>query len=126
MVLPILLYGCKIWGYENIDIIKSIYITFLKYILPVKKGTPLFVLYGELGRNPLKLIIQEQEHILKKPNITRSTKMPVMEHTDSEEMAACYKQTMKDSNKINTQISKILQGLKSNQREPPINNQPNE
>ena len=28
MVLPILLYGCEIWGYENIDIIESIYVYF--------------------------------------------------------------------------------------------------
>ena len=49
-----------------------------------------------------------------------------MEHTDSEEMAACYRHTGTDTNNIKTQISKILQGLKSNQTEPPINNQPNE
>jgi hypothetical protein len=60
MVLPILLYGCEIWGYENTDIIESIHIKFLRHILPVKRGTPLFMLYGELGRKPLKYIIQQR------------------------------------------------------------------
>ena len=60
MVIPILLYGCEIWGYENIDIIDSIHISFLRHILPVKKGTQLFMLYGELGRKPLGLIFQQR------------------------------------------------------------------
>ena len=52
---------------------------------------------------------------------------PVIESTDSEEeMTECYRQTAKDSNNIKTKISKILQGSKSNQPEPPINNQQDE
>ena len=49
MPLPILLYGCKIWGYENIDIIESIHIDFMRHILPAKKSTPFyFMIDGEL------------------------------------------------------------------------------
>ena len=43
MVPQILLNGCEIWGYENIDIIENIKISFLRHILPEKKGTPLFM-----------------------------------------------------------------------------------
>ena len=60
MVLTILLYGCEIWGYENLDIIENIHINFLRRLLPVKKSTPLFMLYGELGRTPRKLIIDQR------------------------------------------------------------------
>ena len=50
-----------------------------------------------------------------------------IESTDSdEEMTECYRQTGKDTNNIKTQISKILQGSKFKQPEPPINNQPND
>lgn len=28
VVVPILLYGCEIWGYENIDIIEKIHLKF--------------------------------------------------------------------------------------------------
>ena len=46
MVVPILLYGCEIWGYENIDIIENIHINFMRRILPAKRSTPTFMLYG--------------------------------------------------------------------------------
>jgi hypothetical protein len=60
MVTPILLYGCEIWGYENTDIIENIHVTFMRRILPLKKSTPLYMLYGELGRKPLKFLIQQK------------------------------------------------------------------
>jgi hypothetical protein len=60
MILPILLYGCEIWGYENNDIYNSVQINFIRHILPVKKGTPFFMLYGELGRMPVELIIHRR------------------------------------------------------------------
>ena len=59
MVFPILLYGCEIWGYENTDIIESIHIDFMRHILPAKTSTPFFMIYGELGRMPIKLIINQ-------------------------------------------------------------------
>ena len=57
IVLPIMLYGCEIWGHEKIDICNSIQIHFLRHILPVKKSTPFFMLFGELGRLPVEIII---------------------------------------------------------------------
>ena len=48
-VLPVMLYGCEIWGYENIKLFESFYLRYLKYILKVKKSTPNCTLYGELG-----------------------------------------------------------------------------
>ena len=38
IVLPILLYGCEIWGYENIDIIENVHINVMRRILPFKKN----------------------------------------------------------------------------------------
>ena len=60
MIVPILLYGCEICGYENTDIIENIHINFMRRILPEKMSTPTFMLYGELGRMPLKLIINQR------------------------------------------------------------------
>ena len=51
MVLPILLYCCEIWGYE------SIHIDFMRHIIPAKKSTSLFMIYGELVRMPLVFFI---------------------------------------------------------------------
>ena len=60
MVLPILLYGFEIWGYETLDIIENIHINFLRRLLPIRKSTPIFMLYGELGRTLLKRIIDQR------------------------------------------------------------------
>ena len=49
LVPPVMLYGCEIWGYENIKLFESFYLRYLKYILKVKKSTLNCMLYGELG-----------------------------------------------------------------------------
>ena len=53
LVRPILTYGCEIWGYACIEIIESLQLEFLKYILHVKKSTPNCFVYGESGQYPL-------------------------------------------------------------------------
>ena len=57
MVLPLLLYGCEILGYEKVYIFNSVQINFLRHIIPVKKATPIFMLYGELRRMHIELTI---------------------------------------------------------------------
>ena len=56
-VLPVLLYGCEVWGCANIDAIEVFYRKFLKIILKVGKATPNCIVYGETGRLPLQLNI---------------------------------------------------------------------
>ena len=36
VVLPVLLYGCEVWVYENIDIIERVHLRYLKHILNLK------------------------------------------------------------------------------------------
>lgn len=57
VVVPVLLYACEIWGYENIDIIEKIHLKFLKYILCMKSSTPSYMVYGESGRYPLYVTV---------------------------------------------------------------------
>ena len=49
IVVPIITYGCEIWGSESIDIIKKLQLSFLKYILNVNKFTCSNMVYGEVG-----------------------------------------------------------------------------
>ena len=56
--LPILLYGSKIRGFENIDIIERVHLRFCKLILHLKQSTPNFMVYGELGRYPISVIMK--------------------------------------------------------------------
>ena len=37
MIVPILLYGCEIWGFEDVGLIEVFYRKFLKYVLKVNK-----------------------------------------------------------------------------------------
>ena len=40
MVVPILLYGSEIYGYEKSDIIESLFLQLYKIIMSFKKSTP--------------------------------------------------------------------------------------
>ena len=50
LVLPVLLYGCEVWGYECIDQIEVFHRKFLRKVLNVNKCTPDCMVYGETGR----------------------------------------------------------------------------
>ena len=57
-VLPVLLYGCEIWGYENTDMLEGLHLKFCKYVLGVNRSTTNNMVYGELGRYPVKIYIE--------------------------------------------------------------------
>ena len=54
IVLPILLYGCEIWGLDNITHVEIFYRKFLKRMLKLSKSTPNCMVYGETGRYELE------------------------------------------------------------------------
>ena len=57
MVKPVLLYGCEIWGFGNVEIIDRVFLKFLKMILGIKQSTPNFMVYGETGTYPISIDI---------------------------------------------------------------------
>ena len=48
-IKPILLYSCELCGIGNLDIIERVQLKCLKQILHLKKSTPSFMVYRELG-----------------------------------------------------------------------------
>jgi hypothetical protein len=52
-IVPILTYGCEIWGFEKHNAIEKVHLRFLKYVLGLKKSTPNVMVYGETGRVPI-------------------------------------------------------------------------
>ena len=58
LIMPILLYGCEIWGFENITMIEKIHLKYLKYIIGLKQSTPTCMVLGETGRYPLSISIR--------------------------------------------------------------------
>ena len=59
-VLPIMLYGCEIWGNSNIDTLKVLYLKYLKLVLGVWGRTCNNMVFGELGRYPLDTYIKKR------------------------------------------------------------------
>ena len=57
-IMPIMLYGSEIWGFENPDCLELNHLKFCKSILRLKNSTPNFMIYGELGRFPLSISIK--------------------------------------------------------------------
>ena len=53
-ILPILLYGCEIWGYKNLKRLEKLHLLFCKLVLKLKNSTPNIMVYGETGRFDLK------------------------------------------------------------------------
>ena len=45
VILPIALYGCEIWGFENSQIIKYLHNDFLRQIINLRKNTPIYICY---------------------------------------------------------------------------------
>lgn len=60
MISPILLYGCELWGFEDITILERLHLKFCKLLLRVSKFTPSCMIYYELGRFPVKHCVQER------------------------------------------------------------------
>ena len=58
MILPILSYGCEIWGFEDLNRIEIFFKKILKYMLRINRQTTDCMVYGETGRLPLDITIK--------------------------------------------------------------------
>ena len=59
-ILPILLYGSEVWGFEEIQIIEKLHCEFLRTITKLRKSTPLYMVYAELGRFPIEINVKSR------------------------------------------------------------------
>ena len=59
-VLPVLLYGCEVWGHKNIQAIEIFYRKFLKMILKLNTSTSSTKVYGEMGKLPLETFVKKR------------------------------------------------------------------
>ena len=58
LVVPVLLYSCEIWGFEEKAMIELFHIKFCKQIMKLNKNTAKFMASDELGRVRLKTVIE--------------------------------------------------------------------
>ena len=54
MVLPCMLYGSEIWGFNNLLDLERLQLRYIKYTLKLKKNTPTAMVYGETGILPIE------------------------------------------------------------------------
>ena len=57
-VVPIMTYGSEVLGCENLDMFEKIDTEVLRKITRCRKSTPLKMIYAELGRYPLDIVIK--------------------------------------------------------------------
>ena len=57
-IVPILLNGCEVWGYQNTQIIENVQNDLLRKMLNLRKSTPIYILLAEFGRRPLQINIK--------------------------------------------------------------------
>ena len=60
IVKPILLYGCEVWGTGNYECLERVHLKFCKLLLNLKRSTPSYMVYGELGAYPLYVDVQSR------------------------------------------------------------------
>ena len=59
-VIPVLLYGCEVWGFSDLTEIERVQTFFCKYILKLGSQTANCIARGELGRQRLQCIIYQR------------------------------------------------------------------
>ena len=60
LVVPIISYGCEVWGYAMIKEIEILHLKFIKLLLKVKPSTCNAMVYGETGVYPIKIFIYKR------------------------------------------------------------------
>ena len=58
--MPRLTYGSEIFGFENLDMLEKIHIDFLKKITKCRRSTPSYIIYTELGRFPIEIMVKSR------------------------------------------------------------------
>ena len=58
IVLPCILYGSEIWGFNNIIELERIQLKYIKYLLKIKQSTPSVMIYGETGVLPVEYYVK--------------------------------------------------------------------
>ena len=60
VIKPILLYGCEIWGMENLETVEIFHRNFLRRILKLGRHVPKPMVYCEFGKSELKYTIWQR------------------------------------------------------------------
>jgi hypothetical protein len=59
-VKPILLNDCEVWGTGNCECLERVHLKFCKLLFNLKRSTPSYMIFGELGAYPLYVDAQSR------------------------------------------------------------------
>ena len=57
-VIPVLLYGCELWGFQTLYLIEKLQLKFYKFLFKLRPSTPSQMIYGETGKFPVSIVIK--------------------------------------------------------------------
>ena len=60
LVVPIMIYGSEVWGFENLKQIKAVHTQYCKHLLKLRKNTMNCMTLGELGRLDMSCTVKER------------------------------------------------------------------
>ena len=60
LIVPIIIYGSEVWGFENLKQIEAVHTQYCKYILKLRKNTMNCMTLGELGRLDMSCTVKER------------------------------------------------------------------
>ena len=56
MVIPVILYGCEIWGFQDIKMLEILYRKLFYKVLKLRPSTSNCMVYGEVGKLLLHIL----------------------------------------------------------------------
>ena len=60
LVVPIILHGCEVWGWQTHALVECLQLRCLKLVLHLRKSTPNCMVYGETGLFELYLLVSKR------------------------------------------------------------------
>ena len=60
LILPIITYGCEMWGFGNNDLVRKLQLKYYKIVLKLRQSTPSQMIFGEIGKHPLDVTIKNR------------------------------------------------------------------
>jgi hypothetical protein len=59
-IVPILLYGCEVWGHSDLKKVETVQLSFFKQVLKLRPNTASCIVLGEVGRTNLEVLVHQR------------------------------------------------------------------
>ena len=84
-IVPILTYGCEVWGFEQFEMLHKLQLRFYKIVFKLRMSTPSMIVFGETGHYPIWVTIKVRM-------LTFWFKL--MSHSNKDKLSSCVYQLL--------------------------------